>query len=199
MGRLIDLTGMKFGRWSVLVLHPERARYGSRTVHVLWLCRCNCGAEHLVTTSGLRSGHTTQCGTCRREQLREQLSKRGTHGMSRARAFCCWANMLQRCLNPNHPSYDNYGGRGITVCEDWRSFENFYADMLDPPPGLSIDRIDVNGNYEPANCRWADTATQAVNRRPRKQKARRAKLEDVRAYAASLARAASASTQGEQQ
>jgi hypothetical protein len=101
--------------------------------------------------------------------------------------------MLQRCLNPNHPSYDNYGGRGITVCEDWLSFENFYADMLDPPDGMSIDRINNDGNYEPGNCKWSTASEQARNQRPRKRKARRAKLADIQAFAASLTRAATSS------
>jgi hypothetical protein len=73
--------------------------------------------------------------------------------------------MLTRCFNPNNSSYDDYGGRGITVCEEWLSFENFYADMGDPPPGLSLDRIDNDGPYAPWNCRWADRITQNSNQR----------------------------------
>lgn len=99
--------------------------------------------------------------------------------------------MLQRCFNPHHDKYPYYGGRGITVCEDWLSFENFLADMLDPPDGLSIDRIDNDGNYERGNCRWATLSAQAANRRPRKQKRRRASIAEICAYAASLTRAIS--------
>jgi hypothetical protein len=78
--------------------------------------------------------------------------------------------MLDRCRNPNNPSYDNYGRRGITFCEDYRSFENFYADVLDPPPGLTLDRVDNDGNYVPSNVRWADRLVQRTNQRPRKAK-----------------------------
>jgi hypothetical protein len=98
--------------------------------------------------------------------------------------------MLERCFNSNNPSYDNYGGRGITVCEDWFSFENFYADMGDPPPELSIDRFDNDGNYEPGNCGWVTRAQQLRNRRPRKRKRQRASLEELRAYTNTLAHVA---------
>jgi hypothetical protein len=113
--------------------------------------------------------------------------------------------MMQRCFNPNNKAYCYYGERGIIVCERWLKFKNFYADMGDPPPGLSIDRIDVNGNYEPGNCRWATQAEQLANRRPPKRKlgnvriygsrmikreARRAKLMERQKFVASLARAA---------
>jgi hypothetical protein len=105
--------------------------------------------------------------------------------------------MLRRCFNPSTKDYCNYGGRDdvpITVCERWLTFENFYADMGDPPPSLWIERKNNNGNYEPGNCKWATPAEQMHNRRPPKRKPRRAKLDDIRAYAASLARAASASS-----
>jgi hypothetical protein len=193
---ILDLTGRRFGRWTVLALHPQRARYGRKTVHVLWLCRCDCGTDRLVTTSGLHSGHTTQCERCRREQAGELLRRRNTtHGLSKSRAFQCWANMLQRCLNPNHPKYADYGGRGVGPTDNWLRFENFYADMGDPPPGKSLDRINVDGNYEKANCKWSTAREQILNRRPpKKRKARRADLAQIQKFAASLTRAASASS-----
>lgn len=196
MSALIDLTGQRFGRRTVLAMHPERLRYGRRTVHVLWLCRCEgCGTEGLVTSSGLRSGHTTQCNECRLKQAGEQLRKRNTtHGMSKTRAYWCWANMLQRCFNPNHPRYDNYGGRGILPSEDYRrDFKNFFADNGHPPPGLSIDRINNDRGYVRENLHWATPAEQVRNRRPPKKL--RIKLGDpkilagLKQYTARLARA----------
>src|SRR5262245_17598928 len=160
MTAVIDIAGKRFGRWTVLVIHPER--YRNR--HALWLCRCEeCGTEHVVRGDTLRGGESTNCGCIPRKKQGEKLGKcRRTHGMSRSRAYRCWESMLQRCFNPRNPWYSFYGGRGITVCERWLIFENFYADVGDPPPGLSLDRIDNNGNYEPSNCRWATSAVQVA-------------------------------------
>jgi hypothetical protein len=114
------------------------------------------------------------------------------------RAYGVWNAMMQRCFNPRCRWYPDYGGRGITVCERWHGFVNFLADMGEPSDGLTLDRVDNNGNYEPGNCRWATRAEQRANQRPRKRKIYRAKLVDITAYVAALARAASISTQGEQ-
>lgn len=99
--------------------------------------------------------------------------------------------MLRRCLNPNAREYCNYGARGIAPCERWLKFENYYADTGDPPPGKWLDRIDNDGNYEPGNWQWATPTEQARNRRPPKRKRRRSTAEEIRAFAASLGRAAS--------
>lgn len=152
-----DLTGQRFGRLVVL------GYVGSVKRRTHWLCRCDCGKESVAAGGNLRSGITQSCGCLHSELL---IRSNTTHGMAhRTPEYRSWTAMLTRCTNPNSPNYPNYGGRGISVCDRWRSFENFYADMGPRPDGCSVDRIDVNGNYEPDNCRWATKATQANNTR----------------------------------
>lgn len=152
-----DLTGKRFGHWKVLARCGVNA--GGK---VLWECRCKCKTVHARTGSDLTSGHSTQCKACAN---RVKSLARTKHGMTRTREFVAWFGMLNRCSNPNHKSYAYYGGRGITVCERWLEFANFYADMGERPAGTSLDRIDNNGPYSPGNCTWSDRKTQMRNTR----------------------------------
>lgn len=145
-----DITGQRFGRLIVLSLY----RRGSSGVHSRWLCLCDCGQTRVASGSSLKRGRTTSCGC-----------GRITHGSWGSPTYRSWHMMLQRCTNPRNTHYAYYGGRGITVCERWLKFENFLADMGERPLGTSIDRIDVDGNYEPGNCRWATPKQQMNNRR----------------------------------
>jgi hypothetical protein len=158
-----DLRGRTFGR--LRVLDNEPVRHGK---HMLFTVRCDCGtAPKTVRSNELVSGKTQSCGCLHRER---SAAAHRTHGGSCSPEYSSWAAMLTRCTNPNIPDFKHWGGRGISVCERWRKFENFFADMgAKPSPKHSIDRFpDNDGNYEKSNCRWATPKEQANNKRPRK-------------------------------
>lgn len=142
-----------------------QSRYGRLTVISNakggWLCRCDCGNEKVVRTQCLKVGTAKSCGCLKAEKP----GGRTTHGMTYKPIYRLWVSMVDRCYRENVPNFKFYGGRGIRVCDRWRTFLNFYADMGDRPEGCSLDRIDNAGNYEPSNCRWAPHTVQHANRR----------------------------------
>lgn len=161
MGKVKDITGIKYERLTPVSF------VGIKNHKAMWLCKCDCGKETVVSSSNLQSGTTRSCG-CFKEEKR--IESRYKHGGEPKRLYHIWCGMRQRCENKKSHKYRIYGGRGISVCDEWKGNNGFvefrkWALSHGYSDDLSLDRIDVNGNYEPQNCRWATAKEQALNTR----------------------------------
>lgn len=158
MGKLIDLTGKRFGR---LVVVRRNGTWMNR--HILWECKCDCGNITTVNVNNLRNGTIKGCGCLRSEKLKTRNTK---HGMTSSKEYSVWCGMKSRCYNASSQYYNNYGGRGITVCISWiHSFEKFFEDMGKCPSGFTLERINNDLGYSPENCKWASRKDQSINKR----------------------------------
>lgn len=153
--KIINRVGQRYTRLTVIERAPNKSE---KDTNARWLCQCDCGNTCIAYGQDLQREKFKSCGCLNADRIK-------THGRSRTRVYGVWRQIVQRCRNPDSPSYHNYGARGIDVCERWRSFENFIADMGDRPAGYSLDRIDNDKGYFPENCRWTTMSQQLNNRR----------------------------------
>lgn len=164
MGKLIDLTGQRFGRLLVIERTDNQVSQ-SGNVRTMWNCQCDCGKTTVVDAYNLRKGYTNSCG-CLHNEIASACFK--THGLSSTKLYNVWRGILTRCFNENNAAYKHYGGRGISVCDEWRdSFVAFYHWAISTgwKDGLSIDRVNNDAGYYPENCRWVAQKKQCNNRR----------------------------------
>lgn len=151
MGKFIDISGQRYGKLVAIMPTEERTKGGG----VLWLFKCDCGNEKTIPANSVRTGLVQSCGCLLRK-----------HGMAGARLFNIWVDMRQRCTNPNSTHFQSWGGKGVSVCDEWNSDFRAFRDWAlnnGYNDSLSLDRRDVEGNYEPCNCRWATSIEQARN------------------------------------
>ena len=156
----VNMAGQRHGR--LLVIQRDPAVAG----RAWWLCVCDCGNFAVRRGSSIRRGDVQSCGCLVYEQIAKTGRRARTHGLSKTPIYRAWGAMIRRCYRSSEPCYDRYGGRGITVCDEWRvSFEAFHRDMGDRSDGMQLDRIDNDGPYAPWNCRWATPKQNMSNRR----------------------------------
>lgn len=154
---MIDITDQKFNRLTA-IKYSHRKQW-----HYYWVFRCECGTEKPIRVDQVKSGTTKSCGCLNKELYK---TRNVTHGMSKTNIYRAWVGMVDRCSNIKNSKYGDYGGRGITVCDRWLTFVNFFQDMGGRPfQNAEIDRINNNGNYEPNNCKWSTRTEQNRNKR----------------------------------